>query len=213
MAFDLSTLSRPTLIESWPVPGLNGAIAWGDGLLGFGSEGFVSMTTHRVLRPGCCSNAEAITDAIAGPGVLYALGSNGLQIYSPSLQLVGQVPVAAGRRLLRVGRTLIADGAGGMAIFDITQPLSPKQVGAWDGLNVTDLFSPPDVGGRCVVALLATGPAQLFELAVDGTLNSRATYPQVPWFAGSARLGGLLVRLAPGNTTIQVSAFGQSKKL
>jgi hypothetical protein len=71
-----------------------------------------------------------------------------------------------------------------MAIFDITQPLSPKQVAARDGLNVTDLLSPPDVGGRCMVALLATGPAQLFELAVDGTLNSRATYPQVLWFAG-----------------------------
>lgn len=88
-----------------------------------------------------------------------------------------------------------------------------KTGGSGDGLNVTDLSSPPDVGGRCVVALLATGPAQLFELAVDGTPNLRATYPEVPWFAGSAQLAGLLVRLASGNTTIQVSAFGQSKKL
>lgn len=213
MAFGLSTLSRPTLMASWPVPGLNGTIAWRDGLLGFGSEGFVTVTTHRVLRPDCCSRTGAISDAIAGPGVLYALGINGLQIYSPSLQLVGEVPLAAGGHLLRIGGALIVAGVAGLTIFDITQPLSPREVATRGGLNVTDLVSPPDVGGRFVVALLATGPAQLFELAADGTLNPRATYPQLPWFAGTARLADLLVRLGPGNTTIQVSAFGQSKKM
>jgi hypothetical protein len=181
-------------------------------LLGFGEDGFAFITTESVSRQmDCCSGVEPIIDATAGAGALYAITNEGLQIYSTFLRPLTLLPMEGARSVARLGQTLIVGGSNGVTVFDITSPVSPRQTATRTGMNVAELLVPPDLGTRSIVASLQNGPAVTLELG-SGQLNPTMIYVQPPWFAGSAQLPGLLARLGPDRTTVEVSAFGQLTK-
>jgi hypothetical protein len=212
-AYDLSRPTKPRLVNSWQVPGLGGAISRRGELLAFGDDGFVILSSQRPRRAlaDCCA-VRPICDAVKGQGVIYALGSEDLEIYSNSLRLLGSVPLEGAERLARVGGRLVAGGSRGISFFDLQDPVYPKITSYHLDLAVDDLAVPADSGGLTLLAVSAKGPAWLLDFSNSSQPRIVAHYPLPPWFLYTARLPGLLVSLDHDRTSIVVGAFGASKK-
>jgi hypothetical protein len=214
LAYDLSTPSLPRVASGWTVPGLQGVVSSDRGLLGFGDDGFALLEQQgtRRLELACCQT-NPVCDAVAGQSAIYAVGPEGLQIFSPRLQRLNSIVVEGAVRLAQLGTTLFVAGTAGLVVFDTTTALHPVRMGVHQLAGITDVELATDGDGRRLLAVLSTGPAQLLDFSDATKPVLVATYSQPPWFLGTARLPGLLLKVSADARAIRVSAFGRSKTL
>ena len=98
---------------------------------------------------------------------------------------------------MRVGNRLVVGGAEGVSVVDLdASGLGAPRRFPLDGGAVVGLERRPRSDGGTVLATLDDGSARMLDVTPNGDVETRARYPNPPWFAGSARLGNVLVRVA-----------------
>jgi hypothetical protein len=201
----------PTLVRSWAIPGVRGALTWKGSLLFFGDDGFGWIDGQGRRTPSaaeCCSNP--ILDATAAGQALYAVTAEGLEIYTASLCKAGAMAVKGGRSLVRMGRRLVVGGRKGLSLYDTEDPFHPGHEESVGDLDVRAVMRPMGTGAETILASLEDGSARLLRVTGDKFAET-ATYAQAPWFAGSVRMGELLVRIGSDGRSLDVSQFGHSE--
>jgi hypothetical protein len=208
-AYDISLPSQPRLFGAWTVQGIKGALPWRGGLLAFGTAGFTTIAADGTLKS--IASAHPILDAVAGVDGIVAAGPSTIDSYSSLLTLQTSTPANAAR-LARLGSTVLAAGAGKLSFVDISNPAQLRASGNQLQLDAVDFVPLPDSGERNLVAVSPQG-SSVVTVPVDGAAKVIARFPGVPWFLNSARLPGLLVRLADDLSTIRLSSLGAVKTI
>jgi hypothetical protein len=210
-AYDLGNPMWPTLVRSWAIPGVRGALTWKGSLLCFGDDGFSWIDDQGKRTPTaaeCCGNP--ILDATDVGQALYAVTTEGLEIYATELCKAGVIAVKGGRSLVRMGRRLVVGGRKGLSLYDTGDPFHPSHQASVGDLDVRSVMRPMGTDADTILASLEDGSARLLRVTGD-EIAETATYAQAPWFAGSIRMGELLVRIGTDGRSLDVSRFGQSE--
>jgi hypothetical protein len=210
--YDVTVRSQPRLAGDWHINGVRGALNRRGGLLAFGDEGLLMITTEGAQRTqrDCCQS-RPIRALVPGQGVFYAIGEEYLEIYSAGLQHLRNVEPLSASSLARVGATLVAGDNSGLTLFDVGQPTKPRRERRSLSLEADDLGIPEATGARALLAVSNAGPSWLVDFPGYDDPRVVAHYPQPPWFYRAARLPGAVVRLQASGTAITISEFGASK--
>jgi hypothetical protein len=209
-AYDLRNPRRPSPIGSWWIPGLRGVITWQSALLHFGENGFGwidGLTGQRSAPMRCCG--KPIHNATSAGSSLYAVTDDGLEIYSTGLCQTGAVAIPDARCVTRTAGKLVVGGRHGLSVHDITEAYRPKCGPYLDGIDVRRVARPLGSESGSVLASLYDGSAVLLNIA-GSEIQQTASFQQAPWFAGSLRLGDLLVRIGSNGRSLEISRFAAS---
>lgn len=210
-AYDFGNPMRPTLIRSWEIPGVRGALTWQGALLFFGEDGFGWIDGQGEHKPGAAEcRANPILDATAAAHVLYAVTSEGLEIYSTRLCKADAMAFDGGRCLARTAGKLVVGGRRGLFVYDTKDALHPRRGPSLEGIDVRAAMRPLGYEAGTILASLEDGSARLLRVA-GSELEETASFAQAPWFVGNARLGELLVRIGKDGRSLDVSRFGESQ--
>jgi hypothetical protein len=210
-AYDFGNPMRPTLIRSWEIPGVRGALTWQGAVLFFGEDGFGWIDGQGERKPGAAEcRANPILDAIAAAHVLYAVTSEGLEIYSTRLCKADAIAFDGGRCLARTAGKLVVGGHRGLFVYDTKDALHPRCGPSLKGIDVRAAMRPLGSEAGTILASLEDGSARLLRVA-GSELEETASFAQAPWFVGNARLGELLVRIGKDGRSLDVSRFGESQ--
>jgi hypothetical protein len=213
MVWDTTLPSRPRLLASPIVEGLRGAIAWRSGILAFGDGGFFEVAEKSVTPVGKAGGeGSPVFAALAGRGVIYALGEESLDVYSLAFRHLRSVKVRGAKSLAQIGATLFVGGPAGLELYDVGDPDYPRRKTHSLHLPVEELVVPPGDGSRSLLAISSTGLSWLLDITDGVEPQVRVQFPQPPWFGRSAQLPRLLVRLALDSRSILIGEFGASKQ-
>jgi hypothetical protein len=179
-------------------------------LLYFGEEGFGWINgqgEQRSATPQFCG--KPVIDVVAAGKSLYAITSEGLEIYSARLCQTGAVGIHAATCVTRTAGKLVVGGRHGLSVHDITDALYPKCRLLLDGIDVRRVARPLGSEAGTVLASLYDDSALLLNVA-GSALQETAAFSKAPWFAGCLRLGNLLVRIGSNGSSLVISRFGAS---
>ena len=158
--------------------------------------------------------AECLSIGLSGGlvGLAFAAGITPLlvEIYTTSLCKAGVIAFKGGRSLVRMGRRLVVGGRKGLSLYDTEDPFHPSRGASVGDLDVRAVMRPMGTDADTILASLEDGSARLLRVTGD-EIEEIAIYAQAPWFAGSRRLGELLVRIGEDGRSLDVSQFGQSE--
>jgi hypothetical protein len=209
-AFDVARPDRPQRIRSWTCAGVRGAIDWQDGLLAYGVDGVEWLDgwgKQGGAAPGC--DLTSVPAAAADEGALYTVSDGHLSVYSRKLCRIAQIPIKGATSLLRTGTMLVAGGREGLAVVDVSNPRQPEPVATVRDLWVVTLASVPAGEPGAFVAVTDNGAARVFQL-VKRQADEIARYPAAPWYAGAARIGGVLVKISADRRSLDLYRLGPS---
>jgi hypothetical protein len=210
-AFDLANPFAPAAVHSCRLPGVRGAANWPDGLLTFGAGGFASIDRElRTARVGPDGPCDDVLDAVPGAGAWYVLAHDAIEVRTQRLCPVAAVPCEGARCLLRLGHRIVAGGATGIAVYDVSRGGEPQLESGHGGIAVAALCLPPQPSAAAVVAVLEDGSARALAIA-RGAVTPTAFYPRPPWFFDSLRIRDLLVRVSPDRSALDVGVLGAAQ--
>ncbi|GIJ77828.1 hypothetical protein SAMN05443287_11178 [Micromonospora phaseoli] len=212
-AYDVGSAARPRAVGRWYVDGVRRALNWWSGLLVVTEDGLFNVDAERRLRRvGPAEEPAPLLDAASGPGAMYVLTADGLQVRSRSLSRRSSVAVHGARSLLRVGGRLLVGGAAGVAVYRMTGT----------GLSVDPVVSVPELDVTHLAAVIVEDEGAVLATVADGTWRSLvvderdrvsvvAEYPERPWFAGAARLGDTFVLVDDRGGALEVLTAGVAR--
>jgi hypothetical protein len=208
--FDVSKPFQPALLVSLKNSGLQGAVGWANQLLVYGDGGFYAVASFSRLRPagrGC--DPQLVIDAVAGSDVLYAITTEGLEVFSPQLCRIALTELhPAARTMLRLGNYLLTGGSSGLTVFSMRDRHKPHPQHTLNGLPVTSLALYPAASGG-FVAGLEDGSARLFQLE-DGYPVEYGHFSRPPWFASAVRIGRVIGDISEDRFSIRLAVRGES---
>jgi hypothetical protein len=207
-AYDFTNPLRPSFVRSWKISDVKGVLDWQGALLHYGDNGFGWIDRDGGEQPhssGCCVNP--ILNAAVRGRVLYAITGEGLEIYSKKLCRIALVRIEGAHALAQTGGKLVIAGACGIYIYDTSEPHRPRMVSSHEDIPIRSLTRPLGAGAGTVLAILEDGSARLFQFH-GKKLEEMAYFSQAPWFTGSVRLNGLLLKPGQNGSSIDISKFG-----
>lgn len=217
VAFDLAMPARPRRIGRWPIEGLRGARPWRDGLLVCHRDGFAFVGADRgMTAAGPRREPSPLLDATVDRETVHVLTSTAIETRSADLTVRSQVDAEGARCLLRVGRHLVAGGdQPGIAVHRLGPDGTVTSVErSLPDIEVAVLeLASGDADGGTVLATLTNGSAWLFVFDAHDRGRMIASYPEVPWFAGSTRTESAVVRVSPDRRWLEVSTLGESRRV
>ncbi len=212
LTFDLSNPVVPVPQLALTIPGVRGVFTLRESLVAFGEGGFFPVNAS-CAQPACCTctGLAPVYGAASGVDVVYAVTDRGLEVLSTNFARLTVVPLDASGSLARVGNKLVAANRKGLEVFSVAHPKRPKRREGYELKGIRDLVKPFGGTGQHLLALVEHGRSKLFDFSRGDDPRVVEEYPQLPWYAGTARLGDLFMKLDSAATSIQVSFFGGSR--
>jgi hypothetical protein len=150
-----------------------------------------------------------VIDAVVGGRWIFALSAHELHVYTPYLCKARSIPLKHGHSVVLVNGKLAVGSAEGIHVYDIGDPFDLRQTSSLKLPNLVRVSRPLGADARMLLATRGDGSALLLSLGAGG-LQGHAVFPEKPWFDGAVRVGPILVRRAPTDSSLEISRFGPS---
>jgi hypothetical protein len=204
--YSLATPAFPNLVLQVQLMGIRGALPWDDEFLAWGPIGMILIERNGALREQSPrTQAMPILDLLQIGDHLYALREADIGIYDRQLQEVATLSQEGGRHLAAGGETLAVSTAQGVELFDLSQPLAPARLGAYEAASVVGLVRPQMLNSQRSTFLRSNeGGGPVLELSNDFEPREVMRFEEDPWFVGAARVGRIIGCLDGSSTLITV---------
>jgi len=210
VAYDLSRPLSPSAVATFQVPGLRGVRKWDNDILLFGDGGLqLRDRTGRIVMASSCCEATAVIDAVVSGKWIFALSGHELHVYTPYLCRARSIPLEHGHSAVLVNGKLAVGAAERIHVYDIGDQFVLRQTSSLKVPHLVGVSRPFGAEAGTLLATREDGSALLLSLGADG-LQEDAVFPQKPWFDGAVRVGPILVRRAPTDSSLEISRFGPS---
>ncbi len=210
VAYDLSRPLSPSAVATFQVLGLRGVRKWDNGILLFGDSGLqVRDQTGRIVMASSCCEAWGVRDAVISGKWIFALSAHELHVYTPYLCKARSMRLEHGHTAVLVKGKLAVGTAEAIHVYDIGDRFVLRQTSSLKMPHLARVSRPFGAKAGTLLATREDGSALLLSLSADG-LQEDAVFPQKPWFDGAVRVGPILVRRAPTDSSLEISRFGPS---
>lgn len=219
MGYDISNPYLPVLAMRLPAHGWRGLLPFQGGLLGFGDQGFVRVGTSSSMRTqsaASCCRVGRIYDTVFASGLVYALTSRGLEVFSNALEPLGKIEemelVDGGSMAFRCGSLIVSDRRV-LRQYHLTRDSRLQFVRMHALEKVTDILAPPVGRVNSWLLVNASGTSDLYLFQGDELPVLLSQYPSSPWWRDTVAVNRVLVRWDREAQRLSLNCFRKSKQV
>ena len=211
--FDLSNPYIPKVLFTFPMPNMLGMVPIAGSMVAFGESGFTIIGEQR--QPNCgCGEQATIYKAVPVANVIYALSDRGLDVFNNKFSRLATIETEQSHALARLGDMLIVVNPAGLKLFNLAHPKQPVFEKFYFFEGIKELLPALNEQVRSLLAIPHDGSSKVLTfISNEDEPKVVATYPTLPWYVGSSQLKNIIVKLNTLQNTIQVSYYGNSKKM
>jgi hypothetical protein len=193
--YDLSAPDRPRVLSRVATTAIDGALAWGRGILYWGKEGI-----------WCSSHGAQIEEPIAGAErygrFLILLTAHGISVHDQNLRRVGYLDIQHTAHMVRAGHLLVISTRSGVAVIDLTDVKKPVIGGSLELASIKAIASGKVLEATATVIALHEHEATLVQAATRPRIL--ASYQNPPWAARACVAGGVWAQVADDRVTVKL---------
>lgn len=204
--YDLTRPNSPKLLRRISSQGTQGIIHIWKSFVTWGENGLsiVSSDNERTRETKISSNHVIGVAKFAD--YLYALTTGSVEVYDQKLQCTGELNIESFTNIVSTGKCLVLGNKQGFAVFDLSQPTSPRKVIMYELGGIADLIVPQIKDNENLIFVRdIDGGGKIFDLSKSDEPREIVHYAQDPWFVVSRRIGKrLLVCVDDGGDILNI---------
>jgi hypothetical protein len=215
--YDMSNPSIPVLIFVANTGALKGLMSIRGNLLGFGDEGFTSITGNN-FKTTCCP-LPSIHAGIFYGGLVYALSEKGLDVYNSEFRKLYSIENnnndadhLNGNMVVSRGSLFIA-GKNQVRQYSLSDPQKPRLVKSHSMPDIMQILVPPVSQGNSLLLRTSHGRVTLYDFSKEHAPVATVEFAVEPWWVNTIPFNQTLLNWDKRAGRLSINYYGKKKLL